>query len=521
MSRQPNFLYIITDQHRADYLGCYGHPLLKTPHIDALARAGTRFDNFHVASPVCMPNRASLLTGRYPSVHGLRKNGLHLSASSVTFADVLRQSGYHTAMIGKSHVQPFTGRDLPMDNPYQDAPIQEALAEPAEDWQQEEPSRWQGEEPYRVSTPYYGFEQVDMVTQHGDNCGGHYYQWLRRQVGTPETIRGPANQLPHDYRCPQAFRTAVPEALHPTSYIRDRAIDYLKAGERSEQPFFAFVSFPDPHHPFAPPGKYWDMYDPDDFEVSVPFEAHRNPPPHLRFVHEQYLQGQRQAATEKAFMASDREIREAMALTCGMITMIDDAVGAIMATLREQGLDDNTIVIFNSDHGDYMGDYSLLLKGPEPSRGITRVPFIWRDPAGQGPARCDAITSAIDVAPTILDRVGLKPFNGVQGRSLLPILDGQQAAAREALLIEHEDNIAHWGFAQPALSRTLVTEQYRLTLFLHQPWGELYDLREDPHELHNLWSEADWQTVRLQLTETLLQKIMAAGETSPWPKRLA
>jgi len=108
MTKKPNFLFLITDQQRADWLGCYGHPIPQTPNIDALAAQGTRFDNFHVASPVCMPNRASLLTGRYPSLHGLRYNGCRLPLSANTFVDVLGENGYHTAAIGKSHIQPFT-----------------------------------------------------------------------------------------------------------------------------------------------------------------------------------------------------------------------------------------------------------------------------------------------------------------------------------------------------------------------------------------------------------------------------
>ena len=108
MSKAPNFLFIITDQHRADYLGCYGHPVVRTPNIDAIAAAGTRFDKFYVASPVCMPNRATLLTGRMPSAHGLRHNGNHLSYDASTFVDVLRVGGYRTALIGKSHVQAMT-----------------------------------------------------------------------------------------------------------------------------------------------------------------------------------------------------------------------------------------------------------------------------------------------------------------------------------------------------------------------------------------------------------------------------
>ena len=105
---RPNFVLFITDQQRADFLGCYGHPVLRTPHIDSIAARGTAFDRFHVASPVCMPNRASLMTGRMPSVHGVRSNGIPLSINAVTFVDLLRDAGYATALIGKSHLQNFT-----------------------------------------------------------------------------------------------------------------------------------------------------------------------------------------------------------------------------------------------------------------------------------------------------------------------------------------------------------------------------------------------------------------------------
>jgi arylsulfatase A-like enzyme len=105
---RSNFLLFITDQHRADFLGCYGHPVLRTPHIDSIAARGMAFDRFYVASPVCMPNRASLMTGRMPSVHGVRSNGIPLSMNSVTFVELLRDAGYRTALIGKSHLQNFT-----------------------------------------------------------------------------------------------------------------------------------------------------------------------------------------------------------------------------------------------------------------------------------------------------------------------------------------------------------------------------------------------------------------------------
>ncbi|HKF13000.1 MAG TPA: sulfatase-like hydrolase/transferase, partial [Xanthobacteraceae bacterium] len=103
MSKPPNFILFITDQQRADFLGCYGHPVLRTPHIDSIAAKGTAFDRFYVASPVCMPNRASLMTGRMPSVHGVRSNGSPLPINSNTFVDALRAGGYATALVGKSH----------------------------------------------------------------------------------------------------------------------------------------------------------------------------------------------------------------------------------------------------------------------------------------------------------------------------------------------------------------------------------------------------------------------------------
>ncbi|MBT6276036.1 MAG: sulfatase-like hydrolase/transferase [Chromatiales bacterium] len=124
----PNFLYIMTDQLRADWLSCAGHPVVRTPNIDALASQGTRFTRFHVASPVCMPNRASLLTGRFPTSHGLRTNGCTLPRSANTFVDVLREEGYRTASIGKSHIQPMTGTKPIASNPFETGPIEDSLA---------------------------------------------------------------------------------------------------------------------------------------------------------------------------------------------------------------------------------------------------------------------------------------------------------------------------------------------------------------------------------------------------------
>ena len=336
MKKQPNFLYLMVDQQRADWLGCYGHPVVKTPNIDAIAAQGTRFDECHVATPVCMPNRASFMTGRMPSLHGLRYNGCTLPERANTFIDVLKASGYATASIGKSHLQPMTKMVARHPDTGLDGPIKEAWKPDPGNYGNEEPERYQESGHFDFPTPYYGFDYVDVVTAHGDKAGGHYKQWFKKKHPNWQELHDPKNQLPHNYTCTQAYRTPVPEESYSTAYIRDRAKDYLAGQNGAEQPFFAFVSFPDPHHPFNPPGKYWDMYDPDDFELPSRFEDHRNPPPPLLHARKYFEEFGGQETPQHSFMATDREVREAMALTAGMITMIDDAVGEIIQTLEGQ-----------------------------------------------------------------------------------------------------------------------------------------------------------------------------------------
>ncbi len=520
MPKRPNFLFLITDQQRADWLGCYGHPVLKTPNIDAIAARGTRFDNFHVASPVCMPNRASLLTGRYPSLHGLRYNGCRLPLSANTFVDLLGNDGYHTAAIGKSHLQPFTNLP-PMGRDLEDSSEQsEAWKKDDGDYAQEEPGRYRSDGKYEFQTPYYGYQHVDMVTSHGDRCGGHYHQWLREKAPDWQALHDDANELPHNYSCPQAYRTPIPEDLYPTAFVRDRAVDYLASRSDEDDPFFTFVSFPDPHHPFNPPGKYWDMYSPDDFEVSLPFSAHNNPTVPMRWLHDGWKNSGRQTTPQTAMMVDDQQVKEAMALTAGMMAFVDDAVGDIMRALEESGQLENTVICYNSDHGDYLGDFNMLLKGALPFRSVTRVPFIWSDPASRKADSSNALTSTVDLAPTILERAGIEPFNGNQGKSFKNIIDGGQGA-RDELLIEYNDGGRRLGFEKPARVRALVTQQWRYTIYLDQDWGELYDLQNDPHETHNLWDSADHFKTRAKLAERMNHHLAAQMDESPLSERMA
>ena len=520
MKKQPNFLYIMTDQHRADWLGCYGHPTVRTPNIDALANAGTRFDQFFVASPVCMPNRASFMTGRYPSVHGLRYNGCLLSEKTNTFIDVLRAGGYRTASIGKSHLQPMTDKAPFAQNKFDAGPIAEAWKSADSAHDNEQPAQYEQDKRYNFTLPYYGYDHVDMVTGHGDQAGGHYRQWFRQQHSNWRELTDRQHQLPHNYTCPQAFRTPIPEESYPTFFVRDCAKEYLRNATADSTPFFSFVSFPDPHHPFNPPGKYWDMYSPDDFDLPIQFSDHKNPPPPLLDAKANFDRGELPAVPQITFMASEQHIREAMALTAGMITMIDDAVGEIVQTLKETGQYDNTIIIFNSDHGDYLGDYGLMLKGAWPRDGITRVPMIWSDPQDRQTRVTQTLASTVDIAPTILERAGIRPYHGMQGESFASAISGG-SGHRDELMIEFNDGGSRMGFTTPARVRVLVNDQWHLALYKGEAWGELYDRKQDPQHLENLWHSVAHSEIKAQLVLDLSHHLIGQMDESPRSTLLA
>jgi arylsulfatase A-like enzyme len=520
MSNRPNFVLFITDQHRADYLGCYGHPVLKTPNIDSIAEGGTVFDNFYVASPVCMPNRASLMTCRMPSSHGVTMNGVPLSQKNVTFPDLLKAAGYKTALIGKSHLQTFAGAP-PMTKvpPARDGffrangdlteAVRHDLNTPI--YKYEEPDFWSGPQP-RVPTPFYGFDHVELVTGHGDHIGGDYTAWLLEREPNAGRLMGVENQLPHDYSCPQAVRTAVPAELYSTTYIAERAAAWIEAHEDDDAPFFLMVSWPDPHHPFNPPGKYWDMYDPDDMPVPEAFTRNDwTPPPHVAGVLTTRDKGEANLKGMNAVGCSAREAQEAQALTCGMITMIDDAVGEVRQALNTSGRANDTVQIFTTDHGDHLGDHQLLFKGAEQYEQITRVPFIWSDPKQPGGLRSNALGQTHDIGTSILERAHIESAWGMQGRDLF----GEDQRSAAFIQYAHQKDMDQIGL--PPNIHSVRDDQFRLSVLQDMEWGELYDLSSDPGEFTNLWDDPAYAAEKARLMEQLIRAELAHVDRSPMP----
>ena len=528
---RPNFLFFITDQQRHDHVGYAGNPVLKTPHIDALAAKGTWFSRFHVASPVCMPNRATFMTGRMPSLHGVRHNGIALDLDRTTFVDLLRAAGYHTGLIGKCHLQNFVGEPPGYEPKCFDNQHTPPPAEFTEAWRaRHSPQRydteqrklWRQNPNRKVSLPYYGFEHVELCVGHGDNVSGHYDTWLTAQSNDAVARFG----LDHAEEtstsgAPQAYKPARRTELYPTTYVRNRTQALLEQhAEHPDRPFFIQCAFPDPHHPFTPPGDYWSRYQPENVDLPRSFGKHTDYPaiPPMAYLVAQHQRGEGQLRWTSPFIADERQARDIIAKTYGQIAMVDDAIGDIMSTLNGLGLADNTVVCFMSDHGDWMGDHSLFLKGPLHFQSLLRTPFVWRDPAAKrNTGRVDALAGTLDLARTILSRAGLRPFNGVQGVNLLPVMRDPTQLSSRSLLIEQQTQYSYLGFDEPVRLSTIVTATHRMTVWEGHEWGELYDLESDPQELENLWDKSEAQATRNQLMQTLVNLMMNHQDWSPHP----
>ncbi|MEZ5657090.1 MAG: sulfatase-like hydrolase/transferase [Burkholderiaceae bacterium] len=268
---RPNILMIITDQHRADHVGFGGNKIVRTPNLDRIAARGMVFRQGYVANPICMPNRASILTGVVPSAHGVRYNGVALDPSFDTFVRQFREAGYRTALVGKSHLQNMNDAPEIIAKVFPDSPARDL-------WRANHPQGWDRYEmqdrhrAQHVDLPpdFYGFDDVTLTVNHSDYCSGHYYQWLLDQGADPAALQGLAAAQPYEGNWAQVWKTAVPEALYPTRFIAQQTIARLGQFAAADEPFLLQCSFPDPHHPFTPPGRYFDMYDPAQIPCPPP-----------------------------------------------------------------------------------------------------------------------------------------------------------------------------------------------------------------------------------------------------------
>lgn len=522
MSERPNILFIHTDQQRFDTLGCYGNNTINTSNIDNLAKGGTLFENAHCTHPLCMPSRGTLLTGRYPSAHGLWRNGMSLPKEEDTIASLLKEHGYATGLFGKAHFTPHNGN---LDK----HPESIHLGNVKEDecWEY-----WRNFNP-----PYYGFDQVEMTIAHSDHGihGGHYGLWLHENHRDKIELFYQESAIETTNPKLSSWKSAVPKDIHSTTWVANRTIDYIKDEER-EDPFFAWVGFPDPHFPLDPPDPYCYKYNPE--QLPSPRDPNGTVwPDELPNYVEYYLKRGDWSDISK------KERQEAIANYYGMIDMVDDYVGKILAALKEENIADNTIVVFTSDHGEWLGDHGLWFKGSIHTRGITQIPWIIRWPEMNNPKKkVETVTSQIDLVPTLLDMVGIDIPYGIQGKSLYSVIKEEQESTRPYALIEHrhekyredsqfvknnfisdqpEDvmsshNFLNWGNKDIRI-KTIVTDKYRYSYVtgISQNYSELFDLTKDPNEKKNLWNSNS--KLRDKARKELLQAVIESED--PLPER--
>jgi arylsulfatase A-like enzyme len=464
--------------------------LIRTPHLDRLAAEGVRFDRAYVTNPVCTPSRAALLTGRYPSSHGAYNVGVALPPEVPTLSGLLGQAGYDTALIGKAHFQPFGADPARFVESNRGASRDRAL------WRE-----WHG--------PYYGFQHVELSMGHGPGgAEGHYGEWLRESAPDALALFPKAAALAPSSVPIGSWKSAVPVEYHSTTWTAERSIAYLEARPQTDEPFFLWASFQDPHHPFCPPRPYCDMYEPEGMPVPPRRESELDRmAPHFRHAFEgtqaalSYANGRLSGTDPQGYAGmTEAHAREVIAHYYGMVSMIDDAVGRVLEALERLGLAEETVVVFATDHGELLGDHGLWLKGPFLYEGLIRVPWIWRFPRELPAGRVvSGVASYLDFAPTVLGLSGVPADPLMQGLSMAALLRGEtDVPPRDHALVELREA------PEGLQSRTIVTERYKLTCYPGFEFGELFDLREDPGEERNAWADPACVAARTALLSMLV-----------------
>jgi choline-sulfatase len=366
--KPPNVLLVMADQLAPAFLPIYGHKVVKTPHLEALAADGVVFERAYCASPLCSPSRASFMAGLLPSRTGVYDNAAEFSADIPTFAHHLRLAGYRTILSGKMH---FCGPD-------QLHGFEQRLTTdiyPAD-------YGWTPDWDHPLERPSW-YHNMSSVTQAG-LC-----------------VR--TNQLDFD---------------DEVAFTAERTIyDFARA--RDERPFLLVASLTHPHDPFAIPRRYWDLYRADEIDIPGPAIPREELDPHsLRLRH---------VCAMDAETVKDANIRDARRAYYGAISYVDDNLGRLIAALRDSGLDRNTIVMFTGDHGEMLGERGLWFKMSF-FEGAARVPLIVSAPGRYAPRRIAASVSLMDILPTLVDIAGGDSASlgaTIDGRSLAPHLEGR------------------------------------------------------------------------------------------------
>jgi arylsulfatase A-like enzyme len=482
--RKPNLLFLHTDQQRQDTLRAYGNTAIRTPNLDALAERSFVFNAFYVSHPLCTPSRATMLTGLYPGTHGSWENSIPLRASVPILTEMLGDPEYVTAYFGKWHL---------------------------------------GDEIFKQR----GFSQFES-TEDGYTAGyskgrdpeqrSGYYRFLVENGIQPDTPGGHSRDLAN----------RLPKQLSKPAYLARKATEFLD--QARNRPFVLYLSFLEPHafadHSWGPPFKNVndDLYDPSTIEIPATFREPMDPS--VSYQKRQSRVSAQRGEFAIAYPRTEQELRQAKARYWGLITLVDEMVGRVLARLRELGLEEDTIVVFTSDHGEMMGDHRLVSKEFTYEEAI-KVPLLISVPGHRDRMiRIARPVGQVDLVPTLLELMG-KPVPGhIQGRSWAAALRaGLEPTARDVFVVSDVTGFAaDWNKDHVTRHRTVITSEGWKLSVNDLGEGELYHLAGDPQERRNLYASPEQRKRVQDLLARLRRWQHETGDTvdldldQPWPK---
>ncbi|MBS11930.1 MAG: hypothetical protein CME19_10070 [Gemmatimonadetes bacterium] len=476
---RPNVILIMTDQQKRDSLSVYGNPVCRTPNLERLASEGTIFDFAFTPYPVCVPSRVMTFTGRYSHVTRSRANSVLMQPDQEHLILILESAGYSLGLSGKNHC--FQADDL---------------------------------------------DRFDYVWECGH--GGP----ANPPDETAQKAKDFIRESKINSRCWGTVTNPNPPESLGAALTVTHAIDFLKT-RQDDRPFFLWCSIADPHTPLQTSEPYASMYDPEDVPIPDQRDDEIADKPLAQQLDHKALCGE---------MVTEDDIRRVTAMYYGMNTYIDTEVGRLLDRVDALGLAEDTLIIYVSDHGEYLGEHRMIRKSKALYDCLTRIPLIIRLP-GLVPAneRRDEFTEIVDLMPTILDIIGLDHPDGIQGRSLMPLLNGDGYIARDAVFgetgVESPDgSFRVSGFDDmesiptspttpdfsPRLKKgdlgpikSVRTHDWKLVYYPGNQEGEFYDLNADPGELTNRWSDPAMAEVRSELTARILDWCIEMEDRRP------
>lgn len=454
---QPNIVLLMCDQFRGDCLSIMNHPDVKTPYLDSIGAQGVVFENAYSATPSCIPARAALLTGRSQEGHGRVGYEDNVPWEYTHYmAEEFSNASYQTQCIGKMHVHPPR-----LTCGFQNIKLHDGYL-----------ACYRGHD-----IPYWMHQEIS----------DDYLFDLQNQTNrfSDVTTTGPEcnSWITHPW--------IYEERLHPTNWVADQSIRFIQTRDRTK-PFFLMSSFVRPHQPLDPPQTYFDLY--KSKNLRKPACGDWND---AQAVQEHKYQYDSIYGTDDPTLQHD-----AMAGYYGSITHVDHQIGRILLSLQQDGILEDTIILFVSDHGEMLFDHGLWRK-VFPYQGSIHIPFLMRvgkNIASTYSGRLQDVVELRDIMPTLLDLCGLAIPDTVEGISLKPLLEGKEEMVRDYL---HGEHSFHSGFS----NHYIVTKQYKYIWYSQSGKEQFFDLENDPAETHDAINDSSYQAIIQQLRKALIQEL--------------